>query len=110
MSIITAKRTKKYDLIDFVFVFIALLVAFLVLVPSNIHLSKPVDRAPVSLSASDRSSFTSDLQYWNADCSHGWKADSTCEAITRRTQACSISNDSAYCAAYHDYLHQHADK
>ena len=60
----------------------------------------------VSLNAG--TSFASNLQYWNTTCSHGWKSNSTCDALAAAAQFCvlGIGTDSAYCSQYDSYLKQ----
>jgi len=60
----------------------------------------------VSLNAG--TSFASNLQYWDTTCSHGWKSDSTCDALAAAAQFCvvGIGTDSAYCSQYDTYLNQ----
>ena len=107
MSVISSKQPRKHVLVNFVFVFLVLLIALLVLVPFRGH---PFGNTPASFSASENVSFTADLQYWNANCSHGWTAEAACKAITARAQSCSINSDSIYCTEYERYLQQYLNQ
>ena len=51
-------------------------------------------------------SFTSNLQYWNAECSHGWTSNSTCDALSSMAQSCvvGLGTRSDYCSEYDSYL------
>ena len=114
MSIITSKQTKRQTVVDpililFVSVLVVLLVfAFTVanrdLFTSNVN--QNTDSITVGLSLNSNVSFAADERYWDANCSTGWSSDAGCDAIVARTQACSVSVDSAYCSAYENYLQQ----
>ena len=110
MSLSTSRRPIKHDFVDFIFVFSLLVIALLVLAPlNNIYNSArtSIERAPANLRLSGNPSFESDRQYWDANCSHGGtSSDATCNAISVRTQSCSISADSAYCSQYNHYMQQ----
>ena len=56
--------------------------------------------------SADDITFASDEQYWSANCSHGWKSDSTCDDILVRTQICAAGTGLAYCSAYETYMQQ----
>ena len=62
--------------------------------------------AAENISLDAGTSFASDLQYWNAQCSHGWTSDSTCDALVSRTKLCALDVGSAYCSGYNAYLQQ----
>ena len=51
-------------------------------------------------------SFTADQTYWDANCSHGWASDSTCDGISLRVQSCAISVASPYCASYENHMQE----
>ena len=106
MSIVASKQLKTQSPVNFIFVFLALLIALLVLVPVGSHLNIWFGGVSARLSAPDSFSFAQDLQYWNANCHYGLTTDATCKAITARAQSCSISTDSAYCKEYENYLEQ----
>ena len=55
-------------------------------------------------------SFTADQTYWDANCSHGWASDSTCDVISLRVQSCAISVASPYCASYENHLQEFFNK
>ena len=59
-----------------------------------------------NVSINDAASFVSDLKYWDANCSRGWKSDSTCELLVLKAQSCSIGIGSAYCSEYDTYLQE----
>ena len=118
MSTITSKHGKRQAIVDptFLLAFLVLILALLAFTPVT---TNPYDSAgnairsfestSASLSASQVISFNSDLQYWDLNCSHGWSAETTCDAIVARSQSCSVSVDSAYCSAYGSYLEQFRD-
>jgi len=57
-----------------------------------------------NISISGGAYFAPDLQYWDANCSHGWTSDSTCDTLVSITQACAVGTGSAYCSEYDTYL------
>jgi hypothetical protein len=65
-----------------------------------------VDNTHANVSTNLNYSFSADHQYWEANCSHGWSSNSTCDDIVSRAQSCSISVESAYCSEYNSYLKQ----
>ena len=113
MATISSKQEKRHALVDpiYVLVFLVLLLALLLIGPFSGNTSSSINGvlgvlggAPAGVSASGDVSFTSDQQYWDANCSHGWSSDSTCETIVQRVQTCSVSTASAYCSEYDLYL------
>ena len=114
MSTISSKPTKTYKPVDFisVFVFLALILTLLVMpFTGNLYKSLStalgtVDNTHAGVSANVNYSFSTDQQYWSANCSHGWSSNSTCDDIVLRSQSCSISAESAYCSEYGNYLKQ----
>jgi hypothetical protein len=113
MSTISSKQEKRNGLVDpiYVLVFLVLILALLVLGPltGNINNSfsgalGTLGNAPAGVSASGHVSFTSDQRYWDANCSHGWSSDATCENIVLRSQSCVVNVASAYCSEYDLYL------
>jgi hypothetical protein len=115
MSTISSKQEKRHGLVDpvYVLVFLVLILALLVPGPLTGNINNSFSgalgtpgKAPAGVSASGYVSFTSDQQYWDANCSRGWSSDSTCEDIVLRAQSCSISTASAYCSQYDTYLLQ----
>ena len=118
MSIISSKQPhKKRSTTDLIFVFVALVLVFLILVPINSSRYNSFSgafqhfgSAPAGSSTDQEISFTSDLQYWDANCSQGWSNDAECDNIAARAQSCSISMDSAYCSAYNTYMQQNTKK
>jgi hypothetical protein len=118
MSIISSKQPqKKHSTIDFISIFAALVLIFLILVPINNSRNgsfrgafQHFSSASAGLSVNQEISFSSDLQYWDANCSQGWGNDAMCNNIAARAQSCSISMDSAYCSAYNTYMQQNLKK
>lgn len=114
MSTLSSKPTRIYRPVDFisVFVFLALILTLLVIpFTGNIYtaISTALDvrnGANATISTNAEYSFSVDQQYWAANCSHGWSSNSTCDTIVTRSQACSISSESAYCSEYQNYLKQ----
>ncbi len=120
MSLFSSEQTRKYSCyIDLIFVFFALTLVLLVLVPpsgniynairtvprsiNNIHIRAPIHEGNRNIS------FAADQQYWNANCSRG-SSDARCDTIIVRAQSCSISVASAYCSQYENYLQKYRDK
>ena len=114
MSTFSSKSVKRYSPVDSMSVVILLvLILTLLIAPFTANIFHSLGTAvgnlrsaPAGLSAKSDAVFVVDLQYWNANCSHGWSSDSTCDAIVARSQSCTISVDSAYCSAYQSYLQQ----
>ena len=114
MTTLSSKPTKRYAPVDIVsvFVFFAVILTLLV-IPFTGNIYTVVSTtlgAGSSTNALNSSSvdysFSADQQYWASTCSHGWSSDSTCDEIVARSQACSISSESAYCTEYSNYLKQ----
>jgi len=110
MSTLSSKPTKTYRPVDLisVFVFLALILTLLA-IPFAGNLYHSLNTALGSVNSpqagiSSTASYSADQQYWNANCSHGWSSDSTCDDIVARSQSCSISTESAYCSEYDNYL------
>jgi len=113
MSTISSKQAKKQGLVDpvyvlgFLVVFLALLLYGPLMDTAESSISSALGTlgaAPAGEVASSTVTFGSDQQYWDANCSHGWSSDSTCENIVQRAQTCSLSNTSGYCSEYDVYL------
>jgi hypothetical protein len=114
MATFSSKQEKRQGLVDpmLVLVSIALISMLVAFGPLNGNmyssigsaLSSAQSRAADNFSLNVGASFTSDLQYWNANCSRGWKSDSTCDTLVSRTQSCLIGTGSAYCSQYDTYL------
>ena len=113
MATSPSKQDKKQDLADSILVLVSIALFSLLIAfgprNGNMHSSIPnvlemeggaADNASNSVGAS----FASDLQYWNANCNHGWTSDSMCDALVSRTQWCSLGVGSAYCSEYDAYL------
>jgi len=110
MSTISSRPTKRYNIVDlmtiFVF-FILLFTLFVIPFTGNLYSSlTTVNSTHANVSTTASYSFSADHQYWTANCSHGWSSNSTCDDIVVRSQACSISAESAYCSQYDKYLKQ----
>ena len=113
MSTITSKHTKRQAVIDpiFLLAILFLVLTTIIFAPINGNTFNPFGNmlgsfgnTSTTLSANTTVSFAYDQAYWDANCSHGWSADATCDVIVQRSQSCAISADSAYCAAYERYL------
>jgi len=113
MATISSNQEKRHALVNpiYVLIFLVLFVALLLLGPLSGNTSNAISGvlgvlggAPAGVSASSDVTFTSDQQYWDANCSRGWSSDSTCETIVQRVQSCSVSTASAYCSEYALYL------
>ena len=63
-----------------------------------------------NISAESEVSFAADVQYWDANCAHGWESDSACNMIFTRAQSCEISTASTYCSDYKTYMRQFLDQ
>ena len=119
MATFPSRQKKRQDWVDpmLVLVFVALLSILIAFGPlnGNKYISSPnalvmegsmADNASSSVGVS----FASDLQYWDARCSHGWTSDATCDALVSRTQACALDIGSVYCSEYDAYLQQIRDQ
>ena len=115
MSTISSNQEKRQALVDptYVLGFLVLILALLLLGPLSDNTYNSIssvlgtlDSAPSGVSATTNVSFTSDQQYWDANCSHGWSSDSTCDDIVLRSQSCVVSVTSPYCSEYDAYLQQ----
>ena len=110
MSTITSKPTRRYSIVDLISIsvfFILLFTLFVIPFTGNLYSSLTnVNGTHANVSTNASYSFSADHQYWTANCSHGWSSNSTCDNIVVRSQACSISTESAYCSAYDKYLKQ----
>jgi hypothetical protein len=111
MSIISSKQAKQQNLVDVLFVCLALTLIVLVLIPSNWNLYNSIrvapatfDIAPVDSVSTENFSFAADQRYWDANCSHGWSSDARCDSIVAKAQSCSASVSSGYCSEYTNYL------
>jgi len=115
MATISSNQEKRQALVNpiYVLILLVLLLALLLLGPLSGNRSNSISGAlgvlggaPAGVSAGSDVTFTSDLQYWDANCSRGWSSDSTCETIVLRSQSCVASVTSAYCSEYVAYLQQ----
>jgi hypothetical protein len=113
MATLSSKQAKEQGLVDpaLILALLILILTFSVLNPFTNSASNAfgdalgsLGKTSTALSGSNTVSFAYDQAYWNANCSHGWSADATCDAIVLRSQSCSFSVDSAYCATYQTYL------
>jgi len=119
MATFPSKQKKRQDLVDpmLVFVSIALLSILIAFGPLNGNMYSSIPNAVVmdggaadNASNSVGVSFASDLQYWDAKCSHGWTSDATCDALVSRIQSCALSVGLAYCSEYDAYIRQFRDQ
>jgi len=109
MATYSSKQTKSQAIVDPILMLIW--VSLLAILIASRTLQVNVHSSIRSISA-DRTtdtvvSFTTDKQYWEANCSHGWNSDSTCENIVLRAQACYVGVldlSSAYCTQYKNYV------
>ena len=115
MATISSNQEIKQALVNPVYVlaFLVLLLALLLLGPLSGNRSSSISGVvgvlggePPGVSAGSDVTFTSDLQYWDANCSRGWSSDVTCENIVLRSQSCVVNVASAYCSEYDLYLQQ----
>ena len=115
MSTLSSKHTKRQVALNpnIILALVVLILALVVFTPfaGNIYNSLgtalgTVDSTHANISTNANYSFSADQQYWSANCSHGWSSNSTCDNIVTRSQACSISAESAYCTEYGNYLKQ----
>jgi hypothetical protein len=115
MATISSNQEKGHALVNpiYVLIFLVLILALVLLGPLSGNTYNSINSALGNLgstfagvSAGGIVSFTSDQQYWNANCSHGWSSDSTCENIVQRSQSCVANVTSPYCSEYDAYLQQ----
>ena len=72
----------------------------------NINSILPSFYTPNDASTNTAPSFTSDQNYWNNNCSHGWASDATCDAIVSRVRSCLVNMASPYCSSYETYMQE----
>jgi len=115
MATFPSKQKKRQDWVDpmLVLVSVALLSAVIAFGPLNGNMYSSIPNALVmeggavdNASGSVGVSFASDLQYWDANCSHGWTSDATCDALVSRIQSCALGVRLAYCSEYDAYIQQ----
>jgi len=114
MSTIPLKREKRQGLINPVFVLVCVLLIGALVLPGSLttDIYNSISRVlgtPGNVSVATGSgdtSFALDEQYWDANCSHGWASDATCDAIVSRAQSCVASIALAYCSDYENYMKQ----
>ena len=115
MSTFSSKQQKSQGLVDPLLI-LASIVVILLLAFFGSYADKISDsfegvhetQGIVNAGASNNSvvSFISDEQYWDANCSHGWDSNSTCDLIVSRAQSCAVSVASTYCSEYDIYMQQ----
>jgi len=76
----------------------------------NINHILPSFYTPNTISVIPEPSFTSDRNYWNENCTHGWTSDVTCDAIVSRVQSCLVNKASLYCSSYETYMKEFLHK
>lgn len=103
MTTFSSKHEKRQGLILASIALIGVLITFR---PLNGRILLTQGNVESEVSVSDAASFASDLQYWDANCSHGWRSDSTCDTLVLKIQSCSVGIGSAYCSEYNTYLQQ----
>jgi len=112
MATFSSKHEKNQSLVDpnMILVSIAIIGILVVFGPLMNNSSHSVlltrGGAVDNVTIRDSVSFASDLQYWDAKCSHGWTSDSACDALVSKTQSCSVGLVSAYCSEYDTYLQE----
>lgn len=113
MATFSSKQEKRQVFSDpiSVLVSVVLIGALVILGPLNASLYNSINGALGTLNSADGvysadASFASDEQYWDASCSHGWDADSTCDDILLRVQSCVVTIASPYCSNYENYMQQ----
>ena len=115
MSSISSRQVKGQGLVDRILVLVSLVVigTLMLLDPRTGKIDITISNARETLGSTAGStvsrevvSFTSDEQYWSANCSHGWSSDSTCDLLVARARSCAVSVDSAYCSEYDAYMQQ----
>ena len=113
MSTISSKHTKRQGSVEpnVILGLLVLILALVVFTPFTGNRYNSLSTAPIivdntyaGISANVSHSFSSDQQYWEHNCNHGWSSDSTCDDIVSRAQSCSISVELAYCSEYDNYL------
>jgi hypothetical protein len=115
MSTYPSKQQKSESMTDQILIFVYIMIVGILMV-SGFNNNRQYDYLSRALgsqnhlyldtSASANVSFASDEGYWNANCSHGWAKDSTCDGIVLRAQSCEVGMASTYCSNYEDYLQQ----
>jgi hypothetical protein len=119
MATFPSKQKKRQDWVDplLVLVSIALLSVLIAFGPLNGNMYSSIPNAPVMESGAAEHpsssvgvSFASDIQYWDAKCSHGWTSDATCDALVSRIQSCALGVGLAYCSEYDAYIQQFRDQ
>ena len=115
MATFTSKQEKKQGISNQMTVLLAVAVigTFVIFGPLNATLYNSINSVLASFGSADSvsvstdASFTSDLNYWSDNCSHGWASDATCDAIVSRVQSCEVGLASAYCTSNETYLQQY---
>jgi hypothetical protein len=111
----SAKKQKKSQGFSnpiSVLISVTLLSTFAIFAPFNISVFDSINinrilpsfYTPNSISDIPEPSFTSDQNYWDENCTHGWTSDLTCDAIVSMVQSCLINKASLYCSAYETYM------
>ena len=106
------KKTQGFGNPISVLISVTLLGTFAVFAPFNVSFFDSINinrilpsfYTPNSISVIPEASFTSDQNYWDENCAHGWSSDITCDAIVSRVQSCLVNNSSLYCSAYETYM------
>jgi len=117
MATYASHQEKRQGMVDpiVVLLFVTLLCALVAFGPLNGRVLSSSHGALLTqggsageISVNAGTSFTSNLQYWNSTCSHGWTKNSTCDALASAAQFCviGVGTDSAYCSEYDTYLQQ----
>jgi len=114
MATFSSKHDKRQGLGDpiSVLVSVVLVGALVILGPLNASLYNSINGVLGTMGSADGVytsadvSFASDEQYWDANCSHGWDSDSTCDNIILRVESCVVTIASPYCSNYENYMQE----
>ena len=114
MATYSSKQEKKQGLSSSMSVLlsVALIGVFVILGPLNANLYNSINSVLGIWDGTDGAytnaqvSFIADEQYWDANCSHGWTSDATCDDIVLRVESCVISLATPYCATYENYMQE----
>ena len=97
---------------DLVMLLISIVLVSILIGPGSLDMSSikfqtsQVLGSRAAISSNEYISFAMDRQYWDANCSHGWSSDSTCDNIVIRAQTCSTQITTTYCSDYKEYMKQ----
>ena len=109
MATYSSKQTKSQAIVDpiLMLIWVSLIAILIASRPLQVNVHSSIRSISADRTTDTVVSFTTDKQYWEANCSHGWNSDSTCENIVLRAQACYagvLDLSSAYCTQYKSYV------